>query len=129
MTVKTNALVIEHNDFWRAGIEFVLENIDVNVCTAPDRSSAIDKFLLDKFQLVIVDCELPSMSGLECAFFIRAMEYGAETRIPIIGLVENPSIEFRRKCFQSGVDVLVERDCSQEDLEKTVTKWLRNLRS
>ena len=120
-----NALVVMPNVVRSTGIEAVLKQIEVDVIATPDGMSAIERFLLDKVEIVIIDCDLPAMSGLECACTIRALEYGTDTRIPIIGFVLERTKDLEKKCFQKGVDVLIEKNCTLAQLQNTVREWLQ----
>jgi two-component system, sensor histidine kinase and response regulator len=63
---------------------------------------AIDMFYARDFDLVLMDIQMPSIDGLECARMIRTGKRRAD--IPIIALTANALRRDRQKCLEAGMN-------------------------
>ena len=76
------------------------------------------------FDVILMDCNMPVMDGLETARQIRAHEAKmnsnatshAPRHTPIIGHTANARLVYRQECLSSGMDDLVCKPCSREEL-------------
>lgn len=63
---------------------------------------AIDKFYAKDFDLVLMDVQMPSIDGLECARMIRTGPRKAG--VPIIALTANALRRDQQKCIEAGMN-------------------------
>jgi len=92
------------------------------VDTATDGAFAVDKVAKQAYALIVMDMQMPKMSGLEATRLIRATT-GA-MQIPIIMLTGNVFEETKTMCFESGANDLVNKPVEPEDLFSLILKWL-----
>jgi CheY-like chemotaxis protein len=71
-----------------------------------DGMAAVDAVQNGDYQLVLMDCQMPGMDGMEATRRIRAQErqHPARARVPIIALTANTSGADRDACVASGMD-------------------------
>ncbi len=75
---------------------------------------ADDALASGEFDLVILDVNLPEMSGFEVLARLKSM---AETRdIPILALTANTLVEDRYACFEAGMDGFLIKPLDREKL-------------
>ncbi len=60
-----------------------------------------------RFDLVLMDLQMPEMDGLEAAAHIRRKERGSGQRIPIVAVTAQASESDRQRCFEAGMDAYV----------------------
>jgi PAS domain S-box-containing protein len=64
----------------------------------------VDAFLEGRFDVILMDVQMPEMDGLDAASEIRKLEAMAGTRIPIIALTAHAMQGDRLRCLESGMD-------------------------
>ncbi|CAM2064110.1 MASE1 domain-containing protein [Sulfidibacter corallicola] len=70
---------------------------------ARNGKEAVMRFGQAKYDLILMDCQMPEMDGFEATKQIRAMEQG-RSHIPIVALTANAMPEDRAQCLASGMD-------------------------
>jgi PAS domain S-box-containing protein len=78
----------------------------------------------DRYELVLMDCEMPEMDGFEATRRIRKGEAGQpNTRIPIVAVTANAMPGDRERCLRSGMDDSLPKPIEPEDLFRVLGKW------
>lgn len=87
---------------------------------------AIESAKLGKYSLVLMDCHMPEMSGLEATCLIRQWENQDERRghIPIIAVTANALKENNQECLKAGMDDFLSKPIDSASLEILLNKWL-----
>ena len=74
------------------------------VRVAPDGQEALEAFERERFDLVLMDVEMPVMGGFEATAAIRAIEQATGGHIPIIALTAHAMKGDRELCLAAGMD-------------------------
>ena len=94
---------------------------------------ALEALAHGDFALVLMDCHMPEMDGLETTRIIRASEKQkseragvGETfaRVPIVALTADVLAENRAQCLEAGMDDFVTKPVRKEHLCKVLVQWL-----
>ena len=83
----------------------------------------LDASDLSKFQLIIMDVNIPEMSGFEVIKLYRFMSLGLRY-VPIIGLVADASEETARRCTNAGIDAFIDMSTREYDLLCLIDKLI-----
>jgi two-component system sensor histidine kinase RpfC len=96
-------LVAEDNRTNRKVVGKVLERAGHSVHLVDDGEQALDAMEAERFDLVLMDVNMPNMSGLEVAKFYRFAHLD-EPRLPIVALTADATSESRERCAEAGMD-------------------------
>ena len=58
----------------------------------------------DRFDLILMDVQMPEMDGLETTEIIRARERGTESHVPIVAMTAHAMQGDRQRCLKAGMD-------------------------
>jgi len=119
-------LVVEDNAINRRLAVVMLEKIGCLVSVADDGQQALSQIERQEFDLVLMDCQMPVMDGLEATRQIRANEQSAGGgHIPIAALTAHAMENERQICFEAGMDDYLSKPFTKRDIERIVRKWAR----
>ena len=77
--------------------------------------------------LVLMDVQMPGMTGLEAAVAIRAETSGRfDPRVPIIALTAHTMDEERRACLEAGMDGHISKPIELEELQAAVLRYAKD---
>ena len=90
-----------------------------------DGRAALDALRRAAFDVVLMDCQMPTMDGYEATHRIRAGEAGAgNNAIPIIALTANAMQGDREKCVAAGMDDYLAKPFLFDELAGQLGKWV-----
>ena len=99
----------------------VLEKLGNSVEVAMNGHDALAMFKPDDFDLVLLDIQLPDMSGLDIARQIRA-EYGAESLPPLVALTANV-LKDKKEYLDAGMDDVLSKPLSVPALTAMIKQF------
>nr|WP_320016211.1 response regulator [uncultured Desulfobacter sp.] len=87
---------------------------------------AVKMFCSHRFDLILMDGEMPEMNGIDATLKIRAIEKDKDLlRTPIIALTAHATEEDRAVFIKSGMDEFLKKPLSPEALTKAVQNVVR----
>jgi CheY-like chemotaxis protein len=86
----------------------MLRALDAEVTVCSDGIEALERFEAASFDLVVVDIEMPRLSGLDVIRAIRARP-DARARVPIVALTAYAMREHRDRIAEAGADGLISK--------------------
>ncbi|HPP86590.1 MAG TPA: response regulator [bacterium] len=111
-------LVIDDSELVRNFHSYILRSEKFEVVTANDGVEGLEKFFSDKFDLVIVDLNMPRLDGYEVVRQIRDSEDDEE--VPIIVISTEDSEDKKAKGFEAGANVYIVKPTEPEKLVANV---------
>jgi CheY-like chemotaxis protein len=97
-------LLVEDNLINQKITLLTLKPLVHSIDTASNGKEALDRFGTTSFDLILMDIQMPVMSGLVAAEKIRALEATTNSHVPIIAITANAMIGDKEKCLSAGVD-------------------------
>ena len=122
------ALVVEDNEINQLVIREQLKVIGIEADYAVNGKEALEKVELtlsanSAYSLILMDCNMPIMDGLEATRQIRKIGGDAQT-IPIIALTANALKDDKERCLNSGMDDFISKPVSASQLKTCIYKHL-----
>ena len=97
-----------------------------NITVADNGQLAVDLFQQEKFDLILMDIQMPIMDGYEATRQIRELEQ-TEQPIPIIALTANAQDSDREQCLSVGMNDFISKPFSKTQILRTVEKWINSI--
>jgi len=119
-------LVAEDNQTNRYVIRTMLSKGGFCPVTVDDGRQAMDAIASGaRFDLVLMDVQMPVLDGYAATACIRAREKetGAP-RLPIVALTANAFPEDRRRCIEAGMDDYLAKPVTAADLFAVIERWI-----
>lgn len=121
-------LIAEDDDVNAIIATAYLEHMGVIAERVRDGRQAVRQALrdVDRPDLVLMDCRMPTMDGMAATREIRAQErlLGLR-RLPVIALTATTSDINRQLCLNAGMDDFMSKPFAREDLERVLKCWGR----
>ena len=112
-----HVLLVEDNIMNQFVANQVLELWNIKVDFANNGLEAVDKLKINDYALVLMDLQMPVMSGYEATSFIRDKTNRLRNpEIPIIALTADAFPETKKKVMESGMNDFVTKPLEQTDL-------------
>ncbi|HVN58537.1 MAG TPA: response regulator [Bacteroidales bacterium] len=97
-------LLVEDNVINQKITMLTLKPLVSNIDTAVNGMEAVEKFENADYDLILMDIQMPVMSGLVAAEKIRAIETARKTHVPIIAITANAMLGDKERCLSAGMD-------------------------
>ncbi|WMN06701.1 PAS domain-containing protein [Marivirga arenosa] len=120
-------LIAEDNEINKFLIFNILENTIPNaeIIHADNGEIAVEKFKKHQPDLILMDIQMPVLSGIEATELIRTIE-NPNQRTPIIALSAGVLKEEKQKALDAGIDDFLEKPLIQQDFINTIKKLQNN---
>lgn len=117
-------LVVEDEPILQKVTTSQLKTLGYDFDVVSDGQEAVDKITSSqRYDLVLMDVELPSLNGLEATEIIRSHEAEIEKQsyVPIIAITAGADKE---ACLRSGMNDFLKKPVLLPDLQKILRRWL-----
>lgn len=117
-------LVAEDNEVNQEVIRRQLNLLGYAADLAIDGKTAMQKWNMRSYGLVLTDCHMPEMDGFELTAAIRASEKCGTQRVPIVAITANVMQGEAERCLESGMDDYLAKPVDLAALKQLLEKWL-----
>lgn len=121
---NANILLAEDNLSNQQIIILYIKNEVRKIDVAFNGKEALEKFGHSKYDLVLMDIQMPVMDGLKATKKIREMEQSTNSHTPIIAVTANAFPEDKERCLASGMDGYISKPFQPEELLQLIKKLL-----
>ena len=119
LTSKLNVLVAEDNVVNRMVIEGLLDKLKLEPDFTENGTQVFERYsnLKKKYDVILMDCEMPEMDGFEATLKIRRWESDRGTpSVPIIALTAHVEAEHRQRVIDVGMNYYVAKPVTLEKI-------------
>ncbi|MDR7332722.1 ATP-binding protein [Roseateles asaccharophilus] len=121
-----HVLVVEDDAVNSMIAEAQLATMGCSCDVAFDGEEALACLRKNEYDLVLMDCMLPGLSGYDVTQQWRAEERATgRPRLPIVALTANALSSNIEQCQAAGMDDYLTKPCTVEKLETVLNRWLR----
>ena len=112
-------LVVEDNSLNQRFIVTALEKLRMVCDTAADGALAVEKAEKSRYDLILMDCQLPVLDGYTAAEQIRTLR-GPNGQVPILALTAGAAEEDRNRSLQAGMNDYLTKPVRLRDLYEKI---------
>ncbi|MEP7301350.1 MAG: response regulator [Caldimonas sp.] len=118
-------LLVDDNELNAMLASRVLTTLGFEVSTAENGAVALDAFARGRFDVVLMDCQMPVLDGYEATRHLRALETRMSAhRTPVIAITANTLAGDREKCLAAGMDDYLGKPWSVHELQPKLARWI-----
>ncbi len=117
-------LVVEDSPVIQKIVVKQLLSLGLQASAASNGKSALDAVQNSHFDLILMDCNLPDITGFDVTRNIRKTENGSKKHIPIVAVTAAAMAGDREKCLESGMDDYLSKPVNIQQLKQVLEKWL-----
>lgn len=117
-------MIAEDNDVNLYLAKILVQQVAPNahVLEAKDGKEAVELFLKQKPDIILMDIQMPNMNGYEATKLIRENPESCSTAI--VALTAGNMSGEKEKCLQAGMDDFMAKPIIKKDLAKIFEKWI-----
>jgi PAS domain S-box-containing protein len=123
-TRRLKVLLAEDNAINQMLATRILENLGHRATVVSNGREALSAARAGRFDLVVMDVQMPDMDGFEATAAIRKLEKTTGKHLPIIAMTAHAMKGDRERCLAAGMDAYVSKPIRVGDLEKAITQTI-----
>ncbi|MBJ2355012.1 response regulator, partial [Sphaerochaeta sp. S2] len=115
-----NVLIVEDDTINREILKVIAEKQEWVITMAENGHEAIEAVNRQKFDVILMDVEMPIVDGIHATKVIRSIE---TTRTPIIAMTAYAFSNEKERCLESGMDDYLSKPINMPKLLSKVSSW------
>ncbi|MEA2084194.1 MAG: response regulator [Thermodesulfobacteriota bacterium] len=120
-----NILLAEDDYVNRTLAILLIENLGWEVTAVENGKDALTALKTGRFDLVLMDVQMPEMNGFEATMAIREKEKETGEHIPIIALTAHAIKGDKEQCLNAGMDDYIRKPIEFKEFRSTILKTVK----
>jgi PAS domain S-box-containing protein len=116
-------LLVEDNAVNREVALRQLESLGYAAQTVNNGREALEKLEAERFDLILMDCQMPVMDGFEATRELRRREKGGSRHTPVVAMTANALEGDRKRCLDAGMDDYLSKPVRAGSLAAVLSKY------
>ena len=116
-------LVAEDNGVNRMIAVALLKDLGYRAAAVTDGTEVLEVLEKERFDLVLMDCQMPGLDGYETTRRIRRKQVDGN-RLPIVAVTAHAVAGDRERCLEAGMDDYISKPYDSQLLDRTLRRWL-----
>lgn len=122
ITRPLNVLIADDNLLIRTSLLNIFEKWGVNCTICEHGQQAWDTLQKERFDLVLIDLQMPLMHGHEVVACLRANDQGPNQQVPIVAMAGTSDETAREQMLNAGASICLSKPLDPRQLYKIVTE-------
>jgi two-component system sensor histidine kinase/response regulator len=118
-------LVAEDNDQLAQLLQLQFDQLEIRAAFVSDGRQAVEAVKRTRYAMILMDCQMPDIDGLEATRMIRETESRDGGHIPIAAMTANAFAEDRTACMQAGMDDYLAKPVKLAELRAMIERWTK----
>ena len=125
--VRAHVLLVEDNRVNQQVAAAMLASIGGTVDIAANGREALEALEARRYDVVLMDCQMPEMDGFEATRRIRAREARSPgSRMPVVAVTASVMADERDACLACGMDDVLAKPFNRHSLRAMLRQWVPN---
>jgi len=117
-------LVVEDNTINQKVALLQLRELGVSAHAVGNGLEALDAVSRTRYALILMDCQMPEMDGMQTTREIRKMETRTGGHCTIVAMTAHAMTSDRLDCLAAGMDDYISKPVTQKKLKDILERWL-----
>lgn len=123
---QAHILLVEDNQMNQFVARQIISKWNATISIANNGKEAVDMLALNRYDVVLMDLQMPEMSGYDATAYIRSKNTNVlNPNVPIIALTADAFAETKRKVLEAGMNDFVTKPFNQEELYVKIVKQMQ----
>ncbi len=114
-------LMAEDNPINQRVGKLILQRAGFDIDLVGDGNEALEAHRINPYDLILMDCQMPTMDGFEASRQIRSLD---RPQPIIVAVTANALVGERERCLEAGMDDYLSKPFQAEQLVALVKKWV-----
>ncbi|GGW32180.1 ATP-binding protein [Vreelandella hamiltonii] len=126
-TADHHILIVEDNPINQTVARVMLEQLGQRVSIAENGQAALERLQVEyaAIDLVLMDMQMPILDGTETTLRWRSFEAEHQLpHLPIVAMTANVMPEHRQRCFESGMDDMINKPFTRDELQQLISRFV-----
>ena len=123
---RKKILIVEDDETSRFFIQTFLRKNNFDFKVAEDGKMVLELFGTERFDLILMDVQMPVLDGISATEAIRGKEAISGGHTPIVGITAYALAGDKEKCLNAGMDDYISKPIDIRLLYDTINKYMEN---
>ncbi|MEZ5345206.1 MAG: response regulator [Pyrinomonadaceae bacterium] len=121
---RKRILIAEDNLVNQKVIRNQVERLGYAVDIKHNGEEVLDAVKKENYALILMDCQMPVLDGIEATKKLREIERETGSRVPVVAITAHAIEGDRDRCIEAGMDDYISKPTKREDLENILHRWV-----
>ncbi len=117
-------LLVEDHRVNQMVAKSLLQKLGYSVVLADNGLDALAALDERRFDLILMDCQMPEMDGYAATRQLRLIEEEQGCHTPVVAMTANTAEGIQSRCLAAGMDDYMSKPVRLDDLERRLRRWL-----
>ena len=118
-------MIVEDNPTNQIFMDVLMNSMSIRHKIVNNGLEAVETYKKEKFDLILMDENMPIMSGSEATIKIRHLEKNNNSYTPIIALTANALVGDKEKFLSVGMDDYLSKPLEKNEFETILTQYIK----